>query len=212
VGYILIAFPNLVLAQSEKPSPTGESISNAIDCTEVEVNYQDSSSLTRDERVQLMDKAFYTSLGKYDACLNSKSGNGGGGAASNSNMAGGGDGSGGMSGTDGKGETSESLDSTGGESIANTSMSGTEKPIATASSSDGDAESTASSGEATQTGLEENISTFDNGKLPEDIPSADNDSVLEAQIRQAAINEKNPVTKAKLWNEYRKYKGLPEAK
>ena len=48
-----------------------------------------------------------------------------------------------------------------------------------------------------------------NGKLPEDIPPANNDSVLEAQIRQAAINETDPDTKAKLWNEYRKYKGLP---
>ncbi len=50
---------------------------------------------------------------------------------------------------------------------------------------------------------------LNNGKLPEDIPPADNDSVLEAQIRQAAINEKDPVVQKRLWNEYRKYKGLP---
>lgn len=49
-----------------------------------------------------------------------------------------------------------------------------------------------------------------NGKLPEDIPAADNDSVLEAQIRQAAIDEPDPELKKKLWNEYRKYKGLPQ--
>ena len=49
-----------------------------------------------------------------------------------------------------------------------------------------------------------------NGKLPEDIPSADNDSVLEAQIRQAAIDEPDPELKKKLWNEYRRYRGLPQ--
>lgn len=51
-----------------------------------------------------------------------------------------------------------------------------------------------------------------NGKLPEDIPPADNDSVLEAQIREAAINETDPELKKKLWNEYRRYKGLPQVK
>lgn len=55
-----------------------------------------------------------------------------------------------------------------------------------------------------------NDKVLNNGKLPEDIPSANNDSVLEAQIRQAAINEKDPVIQKKLWNEYRKYKGLPK--
>lgn len=48
-----------------------------------------------------------------------------------------------------------------------------------------------------------------NGAVPKDIPPADNDSVLEAQIRKAAINEKDPAVQKKLWNEYRKYKGLP---
>jgi hypothetical protein len=51
-----------------------------------------------------------------------------------------------------------------------------------------------------------------NGKLPEDIPASDNDSILEAQIRQAAVDEKDPELKKKLWNEYRKYKGLPQVK
>lgn len=53
---------------------------------------------------------------------------------------------------------------------------------------------------------------LNNGKLPEDIPSSDNDSVLEAQIRQAAIDESDPELKKKLWNEYRRYKGLPQIK
>ena len=49
-----------------------------------------------------------------------------------------------------------------------------------------------------------------NSKIPEDIPQDDNDSVLEEQIKIAAINEKDPEKKKRLWNEYRKYKGLPQ--
>ena len=51
-----------------------------------------------------------------------------------------------------------------------------------------------------------------NGKTPDDIPDANNDSVFEAQIRAAAMAETDPDTKKKLWNEYRRYKGLPEQK
>jgi len=74
----------------------------------------------------------------------------------------------------------------------------------------------------TQTSLksDEKLSSLENidasalgsGKLPEDIPPVDNDSVLEKQIRAAAMAEKDPAIKAKLWNEYRKYKGLPLVK
>jgi len=47
-----------------------------------------------------------------------------------------------------------------------------------------------------------------NGKVPDDIPAADNDSVLEAQIRNAAMNESDESIREKLWDEYRKYKGV----
>ena len=49
-----------------------------------------------------------------------------------------------------------------------------------------------------------------NQQLPKDIPIDDNDSVLEKQIKLAAMNEKDPEKKKRLWNEYRKYKGLPQ--
>ena len=49
-----------------------------------------------------------------------------------------------------------------------------------------------------------------NGKTPDDIPDPDNDSILEAQIRAAAIAETDPNTQKNLWNEYRRYKGLPK--
>ena len=49
-----------------------------------------------------------------------------------------------------------------------------------------------------------------NSQLPKDITEDDNDSVLEKQIKLAAMNEKDPEKKKRLWNEYRKYKGLPQ--
>ncbi len=48
------------------------------------------------------------------------------------------------------------------------------------------------------------------GATPGDIPSANNDDVVAAQIRQAAEAEQDPQKRARLWNEYRRYKGLPE--
>ena len=47
-----------------------------------------------------------------------------------------------------------------------------------------------------------------NGKVPDDIPPGDNDSVLEAQIRTAAQNEKDPQIRKRLWDEYRRFKGI----
>ena len=63
-----------------------------------------------------------------------------------------------------------------------------------------------------QTDTAEQDLRLTNGKTPDDIPDADNDSVFEAQIRAAAMAETDPETKKNLWNEYRRYKGLPEQK
>jgi len=41
---------------------------------------------------------------------------------------------------------------------------------------------------------------------PEDIPSGSDDDVVARQIREAAMNEADPVLREKLWQEYRKYK------
>ena len=49
---------------------------------------------------------------------------------------------------------------------------------------------------------------MDNGKRAEELPPADNDSILEAQIRSAAEAEKDPVVKARLIKRYREMKGL----
>ena len=62
----------------------------------------------------------------------------------------------------------------------------------------------------TSSTIRQSQSALDNGKLPEDIPSVDNDDIIAQQIREAAVAETDPDKQAKLWNEYRRYKGIPE--
>lgn len=46
-----------------------------------------------------------------------------------------------------------------------------------------------------------------NSETPIDVPNGEDDDIIARQIREAAINEKDPRLKVKLWDEYRKYKG-----
>lgn len=46
--------------------------------------------------------------------------------------------------------------------------------------------------------------------VPDDIPAGSDDDIVAAQLREAAMAAASPQLSADLWNEYRKYKGLPE--
>ncbi|MDE0456800.1 MAG: hypothetical protein OXI15_05865, partial [Chromatiales bacterium] len=86
------------------------------------------------------------------------------------------------------------------ESVAAEGVQGTEAPEEAGATVAGSEQPTRSGGVRSDT----------SGDIPDDIPEPDNDSVLEAQIRRAAMEETDPRIRAELWNEYRKYKGLPE--
>ena len=43
---------------------------------------------------------------------------------------------------------------------------------------------------------------------PGDIPTGNDDDVVARQLREAAMREADPEVREKLWNEYRKYKGI----
>ena len=179
----------------------------SIDCTDVSVDYSDDLTLSREERLRLMDEAFFQSLNKFEQCQSARK------KAEAGSAAGGGE-----KGTEGgPGDTTgETGTASSGESVASSTMSGTETPGepypaggvegeksgALQRSQDGDDAGKTNSGKMTRS----------NGKLPEDIPSAENDDVLAAQIRYAAEKETDPVKKKRLWNEYRKYKGLDPEK
>ncbi|MEQ9005643.1 MAG: hypothetical protein RIE74_18965, partial [Pseudomonadales bacterium] len=46
------------------------------------------------------------------------------------------------------------------------------------------------------------------GRVPEDIPDARDDDIIARQLREAAMQETDPVLKERLWDEYRRYKGI----
>ncbi len=189
-----------------------DNIGESIDCTDVSVHYVDDPSLTHEERLRLMDEAFLESLNRFELCRSAKEM-----AASSGGAVGNGDGAAADSGDSSEGSPQDSSSKTGGtlagDSAASSSMSGTEVSENT-SSADG-IEAVVQGGlQDSQNQKKASAGTVGNkkqssGKLSEDIPTAQNDDALAAQIRYAAENETDPVKREQLWNEYRKYKGLP---
>ena len=205
------------------------------DCTPgpVRVNVE-GETLTQAERIARLDEALNESLARFDACQNdvpavaepdSWTETASGGLAGGDGNAGGtaaveGDGSGGNASL---GEPAE--DGGGAESMAAREIEGTQPPEnGTATRSGSGAEPVAAKGvEGTQLREDGTGTTSDTPRpagsggtqdndfddIPDDIPRGDDDSVLEAQIRRAAMQETDPKIQAELWNEYRKYKGLP---
>ena len=173
--------------------------------------------LTRAERIARMDRAFYDSLARFDECQGAATGAG---AAAGRN--GGADSAdGGADSADGgaDGNSAGVGDGASVESVAAEGIQGAEAPEPPeATADDTSIESVAAGGiqgtEAPEDGERTAADTdrppaAGSGQAPDDIPAPDNDSVLEAQIRRAAMEETDPRIRAELWNEYRKYKGLP---
>lgn len=151
-------------------------------CEVVGINYQDNPELTRAEKLALMEQAFYESLKKFEDCnlsINDSS-------STNGNAA-------------------SVTGSAGGESTASGAMQGTEAETEQEAVAASDASSAVSSEDNSEQVLS---GTADNGKIPDDIPPAENDDAIAAQIRIAAEAETDPEVRKKLWNEYRKYKGM----
>ena len=155
----------------------------------------DGQPLTRAERIARLDEALNDSLARFDECQNAASVAAGQDAGTGGST--GGDAADGARNT----ETPETAESAAGgaavESVAAAGVQGTEAPE--------DAGETIPGPERPPT----RDSGSGSGDVPDDIPEPDNDSVLEAQIRRAAMAETDPRIRAELWNEYRKYKGLP---
>ena len=67
-------------------------------------------------------------------------------------------------------------------------------------------------GKMTQAAIEgipgEGSETSKSAAVPEDIGDGQGDDIVLRQIREAAMKERNPVLRDKLWDEYRKIKGI----
>ena len=186
--FILFAFQSIAYTQ--------ENLGTSVDCTNVQIDYADDPTLTRGERIHNMDKSLSRSLNKFELCQSKQK-------KVESN-----DTNGNTGGTSEQAGNSENGAASG--SVANSAMSGTELPAA-----EDKIKKEPETSQIVQTTENENGKYEGNipnmsGKIPDDIPSADNDSVLAAQIRRAAENETDSNKREQLWNEYRKYKGLTQ--
>jgi hypothetical protein len=157
---------------------------------------------TPDERRDALDRDLANSLSKFDAMLlkeqqevaakRAEHGTGAG-AASGSGAGGEGEASGGSA-----GGTATAAGTAGG------SAASASKDKATGSSSSsrggrGRDVATAPEGAPTE-------EQGDASRVPADVGDGRNDDVVARQIREAAIAEQDPAIRAKLWDEYRRYK------
>ncbi|MGO1119203.1 hypothetical protein ACTL6U_10875 [Rhodovibrionaceae bacterium A322] len=201
----LLLDPALANAQdtSSGAAPLSEG-TGSINCANSEVDYRDQDNLTVEERIALMDQALNRSLAQFDDCQADQAGGGG---DSGSQASGEGSGSGqAADGSGNDGTAAEGGGATGSEpvnSVSASDMQGTETTVV-ATPPEG------STPVADGGGGNQGTLTLNNGKIPDDIPPADNDSLLAAQIRKAAENEPDPEKRERLWAEYRKYRGLPQ--
>lgn len=100
----------------------------------------------------------------------------------------------------GYGEFPESADQS--EAASNQQQASNEGEGSTASADASSNESSAEGSVASPSGLE----TTRRGDIPKDIEGGSDDDIVARQIREAALKEKDPELREKLWDEYRKYK------
>jgi len=180
------------------------------DCLELALQAGDDPTLTRAERIAALDKALLESLSRTDLCGGAglgvgagdgeAIGGGGGGVAG----AGGGGGDGGGDGD--AGAPLESLPASGVQG----DLPETVETAAVDPSPDTTAKPDAT--DNTQPGAPANVPGVpspSDGEVPDDIPPSANDDIIARQLREAALAETDPATRAKLWNEYRRYNNLP---
>ena len=170
-----------------------ESLEVSVDCTDVQIDYSDDPTLTQGERIHQMDKSLSRSLNNFKLCHQETK------KVEINDAAGGAGEATGIS----KGENM-------GEAIASSAISGNELPATEDGAQEESEDSLALQTTNNKNGNYQGSVSTANGKRPDDIPSANNDSALAAQIRRAAENETDSNKKKLLWDEYRKYKGLAE--
>ena len=165
---------------------TAEQAASVGDCTEIDLHFETNTEpLTDAEIAQQHARRQADSLNQFERCVTAQNRSGGGGSGGGGNGGGNGAGLG------------------GGTGVAAAGISGTEAPPVDVQEN---AETQAPADAlATQT-IEP---TLNNGRAPLDIPPADSDGALAAQVRLAAESETDPERQARLWNEYRKIRGLP---
>ncbi len=209
------------------------------DCPIVMPNFDNMMLLTREERIQMMDQALRDALAQVQDCKQrfsdvqnqnnsntSNSNNAGSASTSTDSNAEQADNAESEQGDAQNQQTATPSSEISGSEVSDdlnepanmqapevatpsSELSGTEPPTPS-QTNEGALSGSPEDYPPTPSTIEDNKKTLSNGKLPEDIPPADNDDIIAKQIREAALAEPDPQKQAKLWNEYRRYKGISE--
>lgn len=192
--FILVFFLSNVFANEQN---------SEIDCSQVDINYTEQPNMTPSERLAAMNQAFFESLNRFELCSlsNQFSANGGGGGANGS-----------ASGSDSGSSNSNANNSSAENDVQNSESTIESKASPSITGDIPDAKEY----ELDQTETEQEIankheeknnpSALKNGAKPQEIEYVNNDDAIASQIKIAAETETDPTKKAKLWDEYHKYK------
>lgn len=211
---VLFSVVALVAAKGIAQSTTTAQDCAPTDLLAPDLRAPDGSLLTREQKIALLDRVLLESLANGPCQVGENNGTVG------SDTAGAGlEGADGVSGAEGASglENVSGLESASGETAIESVPVGDIQGDGPTSEEAQDADNAAMDDNtalddltATNKSTQDNQdATLSNGKAPDDIPPAENDDIIAQQFRQAAIEETDPVAKAKLWNEYRRYKNLP---
>jgi len=196
-------FGSPLLAVAQNSGKAADTPTKKNSCSDSGIDFSRSGKpLTNSEKIARMDKAFYASLNKFDRCQTAPDSTRT--SSSNSSSSSSNDSGSNNVGTAVRGTDGLSKESAAGN--AATAISGAMPPPQVKNQSQ-PSQKAQNGAAGTPTGQ-----ILANGRAPADIPPGDNDSILEAQIRAAAMAEADPVRKKLLWNEYRRYKGLKPIK
>jgi len=179
---------------------SADDLSTVRNCIKVTPVVGGGEVLTKEERIKRMDQALDESLTKFEECLVTVPTSGG---SASGILSGGG--------SQNQQEGQQGSENASSETpVRSRGLSGSETPKLQPPVVTGDTPPHSTlPGRDVQIRMQQN-KTLQNGKLPDDIPEVDNDSAFARQLRRAAESEQDPVRQARLWNEYRRYKGLPE--
>tara|TARA_Y100000590_G_scaffold460155_1_gene618838 strand:- start:8299 stop:8901 length:603 start_codon:yes stop_codon:yes gene_type:complete len=151
---------------------------------------------TEEERVKRLEKELERALAQFDECLEDTNSSEGSSNSRNNSSAS----SAPISGSKKDSQTKKSIQSStvSGQQTANNERK--------ESSNKSSSTTTSISGEM----KEKDKKGFNskNGSTPEDIPIESDDDIVARQLRQLAMEEKDPVKKEEYWEKYREYKGI----
>lgn len=234
-SYVLLAM--ICLYSSDHMANTGTS-ADAVNCSQVNIDYIERSNMTDAERLAEMDKAFFTSINRFKLCDPTDPTDQSATSSASTNETSQADDAASIAketdtskpteadrtGENNAGESAQesaidvteistSPDELPIESIASPLITGTESESVESAippvSSPVPTDNVVNNNQPKKRATSQTTANLARGTIPTDIPDVDNDDVVAQQIRLAAETEKDDIKKAKLWNEYRKYKGLP---